>query len=204
MLLYMYICILTVLVIFCICVFQKYCAIAYFIYYLHVLCQKWWIKDVQPILVFNPSVRPVCPSHNPCSLCTSYIFLGRFFPYLVQIIISMRRCVTCNGPWPRPISSRSLNHDFAIKLLKCGKFCHVLFILSHSYVAKNNSPWGEDGSRTISMSIGQRSGSDGSLEFLWSGRGISQLFTDLQFLVHSSVISLSLGSHIMILDGWMD
>ena len=30
-------------------VIQKYCAIADFIYNLHVLCQKWWIKDVQPI-----------------------------------------------------------------------------------------------------------------------------------------------------------
>ena len=32
-----------------ICVIQKYCAIAYFIQYLHVLCQKLWIKDVQSI-----------------------------------------------------------------------------------------------------------------------------------------------------------
>ena len=32
-----------------ICVIQKYCAIAYYIYYLHVLYQRWWLKDVQSI-----------------------------------------------------------------------------------------------------------------------------------------------------------
>ena len=30
-----------------------------------------------------------------------------FFPYLVQMINSMRGCVACDDPWPWPISSRS-------------------------------------------------------------------------------------------------
>ena len=30
-----------------------------------------------------------------------------FFPYLVQMINSMRGCVACDDPWPLPISSRS-------------------------------------------------------------------------------------------------
>ena len=34
-----------------------------------------------------------------------------FFPYLVQMITSMRRCVTCDDLWPWPISSRSLDLD---------------------------------------------------------------------------------------------
>ena len=33
--------------------------------------------------------------------------LDGFFPYLAQIITSMRGCVSYNDPWPWPISSRS-------------------------------------------------------------------------------------------------
>ena len=35
--------------------------------------------------------------------------LDGFFPYLVQIITSMRRCVACDDLWPGPISSRSFD-----------------------------------------------------------------------------------------------
>ena len=34
-----------------------------------------------------------------------------FFPYLVQMIASMRRCVACDDLWPWPISSRSFDLD---------------------------------------------------------------------------------------------
>ena len=34
-----------------------------------------------------------------------------FFPYLVQMINSMRGCVACDDPWPWPISSRSFDLD---------------------------------------------------------------------------------------------
>ena len=34
-----------------------------------------------------------------------------FFPYLVQMINSMRGCVTCDDPWPWLISSRSFGLD---------------------------------------------------------------------------------------------
>ena len=34
-----------------------------------------------------------------------------FFPYLVQMINSMRGCVACDDLWPWPISSRSFNLD---------------------------------------------------------------------------------------------
>ena len=34
-----------------------------------------------------------------------------FFPYLAQMINSMRVCVACDEPWPWPISSRSFGHD---------------------------------------------------------------------------------------------
>ena len=38
--------------------------------------------------------------------------LDGFFPYLTQMITSMRRCVACGDLWPWPISSRSLDLDF--------------------------------------------------------------------------------------------
>ena len=34
-----------------------------------------------------------------------------FFPYLVKMITSMRRCVACDDLWPWPISSRSFDLD---------------------------------------------------------------------------------------------
>ena len=34
-----------------------------------------------------------------------------FFPYLVQMITGMRRCVACDDLWPWPISSRSIDLD---------------------------------------------------------------------------------------------
>ena len=37
--------------------------------------------------------------------------LDGFFPYLVQMITSIRRCVPCDDLWPWPISSRSFNLD---------------------------------------------------------------------------------------------
>ena len=38
--------------------------------------------------------------------------LDGFFPYLIQMITSMRRCVACDDLWPWPISSRSFDLDF--------------------------------------------------------------------------------------------
>ena len=41
------------------------------------------------------------------TLKTKSTFLDGFFPYLAQMITSMRGCVAYNDPWPWPISSRS-------------------------------------------------------------------------------------------------
>ena len=63
-------------------------------------------------------IHPVCLSVCP-SVCllpfrvrpvTSTVQDG-FFPYLVQMINSMRGCVTCDDLWPWPISSRSFGLD---------------------------------------------------------------------------------------------
>ena len=59
---------------------------------------------------FTPSVRPsVCPACRVRSV-TSTVLDG-FFPYLIQMITSMRRCVACDDLWPWPISSRSFGLD---------------------------------------------------------------------------------------------
>ena len=61
-----------------------------------------------------------CPVHS-----TAHTVLDGFFPYLAQMITSMRWCVACSGLWPWPVSSRSFSHDFAIKLLIYGTSCRV-------------------------------------------------------------------------------
>ena len=52
----------------------------------------------------------VCPLTFHVSPVTSAVQDG-FFPYLVQMINSMRVCVACDDPWPWPISSRSFSLD---------------------------------------------------------------------------------------------
>ena len=53
------------------------------------------------------SVCPLTFSCPPCSIYSSWWF----FPYLVQMINSMRGCVACDDLWPWPISSRSFGLD---------------------------------------------------------------------------------------------
>ena len=59
----------------------------------------------------SPSVRlSVCPLTFGVRPVASTV-QGGFFPYLVQMINSMRGCVACDDPWPWPISSRSFGLD---------------------------------------------------------------------------------------------
>ena len=48
--------------------------------------------------------------NHVCSVASTV--LDGFFPYLVQMITSMRRCVAFDYLWPWPISSRSFDLDF--------------------------------------------------------------------------------------------
>ena len=61
------------------------------------------------------SVRlSVCLSVCPLTFCVRPVAStvpDGFFPYLVQMITSMRRCVACDDLWPWPISSRSFDLD---------------------------------------------------------------------------------------------
>ena len=62
----------------------------------------YWFHSVRQ------SVRPsVCPACSVRSVACRV--LDRFFPYLIQMITSMRRC---DDLWPWPISSRSFDLDF--------------------------------------------------------------------------------------------
>ena len=45
------------------------------------------------------------------SITYTYTVPDRFFPYLAQMITSMRGCVARNDLWPWPISSRSFSHS---------------------------------------------------------------------------------------------
>ena len=73
----------------------------------------YWIHPVS--LSVRPSVRlsvclSVCPLTFRVRPVASTVQDG-FFPYLVQMITSMRRCVACDDLWPWPISSRSFDLD---------------------------------------------------------------------------------------------
>ena len=48
-----------------------------------------------------------------------------FFPYIPQMITTMRRCTVLNDLGPGPISSKSFSYDSAIKLLKYGTPCRL-------------------------------------------------------------------------------
>ena len=83
-------------------------------YQLSVLLYPTCNKVVGGYIGFTPSIRPsVRPSVRPASHVRSVASTVQdgFFPYLVQMINSMRGCVTCDDPWPWPISSRSFGLD---------------------------------------------------------------------------------------------
>ena len=60
-------------------------------------------------------------------------FFNEFFPYLVQMIISMRGCVGHNDLWPWPIYSRLSECDLAY-------FMDYVYI----YIWHKHYPWGDD------------------------------------------------------------
>ena len=73
----------------------------------------YWIQPV--CLSVCLSVRlSVCLSVCPLTFCVRPVAStvpDGFFPYLVQMITSMRRCVAWDDLWPWPISSRSFDLD---------------------------------------------------------------------------------------------
>ena len=66
------------------------------VYWIHPVC----LSVRLPVCLLTFRVRPVASTVQ-----------GGFFPYLVQMINSMRGCVACDDLWPWPISSRSFSLD---------------------------------------------------------------------------------------------
>ena len=88
----------------------------------HKLCRTFqpWCPCIKTRCLFSLDFAIILPKyvtycHVRFTVCT---VLDGFFPYLAQMITSMRGCVACNDVRPWPVSSRSFSHDFAIKLLK--------------------------------------------------------------------------------------
>ena len=93
----------------------------------HVGNREWWVTKIWDLTVFSRSFNQnfaikllkYGTSHHFCS--TACRVVDGFFSCHAQMINSMRGCVMHNKLWPWPISSWSLSHDFAIKLLKYGE-----------------------------------------------------------------------------------
>ena len=70
------------------------------------MCHMWWTLTLTYIF----KVIRLDLENRVLSVASTV--LDGFFPYLVQMITSMRRCVACDDLWPWPISSRSFDLDF--------------------------------------------------------------------------------------------
>ena len=72
-------------------------------------------NDVRGDILVHPVCLSVCPPVCPLTFrvrpVASTVQNG-FFPYLVQMISSMRECVACDELWTWPISPRSFDLDF--------------------------------------------------------------------------------------------
>ena len=72
-----------------------------------------------------------------CYVCsTAHTALDEFFPYLAQMISSMRGCVACNDLWPWPILSRlfSCNSNFISRRIQYNTFhTHNISTISQMY-----------------------------------------------------------------------
>ena len=69
----------------------------------------YWIHPVCPSVCLSVCLS-VCPLTFRVRPVASTVQDG-FFPYLIQMINSIRGCVACDDLWPWPISSRSFGLD---------------------------------------------------------------------------------------------
>ena len=125
----------------------------------------------------------VCNAIWSCHVhSTAHAVLDEFFPYLAQIITSMRGCVAHNDLWPWPIFSR---------LYSCDAYLYYYIHMWHKY-----KPWEDNVSHTISRSKSQKWRSQGLLDFFVVGMGVSQKISDYYFwLAQLMACSLTLLRH---------
>ena len=85
--------------------------------------------------------------------------LDRFFPYIAQMITSMRGCVTYNDPWPWLISSRSFGlglencvcsvastvpdgfFPYLVQMITSMRMCRIWWPLTLANIFKVIRPW---------------------------------------------------------------
>ena len=107
-----------------------------------------------------------------CCVCsTACTVLDGFFPYLAQMITSIRGCFLYNDLWLWPVSSWSFNYDFAVKLLRYGTFCHVHSTACTVFGWILSLFWHKWSLAWEGVLIGQWSRSHWLFEFLQSGGG---------------------------------
>ena len=70
------------------------------VYWIHPVCLSVRLSVCPSVCPLTFLVRPVASTVQ-----------DGFFPYLVQMINSMRGCVACDDLWPWPMSSRSFGLD---------------------------------------------------------------------------------------------
>ena len=78
------------------------------VYWIHPVCLSVCLSVRQSVRL--SACLSVCPLTFPVRPVASTVQDG-FFPYLVQMINSMRGCVAYDDLWPWPISSRSIGLD---------------------------------------------------------------------------------------------
>ena len=99
--------------------------IAFVVWYMFYGCMEiaailWKALYYIPRILVSPrpSVCPTCRIHS-----VTPRVLDKFFSYYTQMITSIKGCVSYNDLWNWPMPSRSIRHDFAMKLLKKFTFC---------------------------------------------------------------------------------
>ena len=110
----------------------------------HIFSRSFSHDFAIELLKYSTSCRAACTD------------LDRFFPYMAQMITSMRGCIACNEHWWWPISSRLFT-------------CDIAYFMDYINMCHKYNPWGNDVSHAVSKSIGQRSRSHGLFKFLRSG-----------------------------------
>ena len=103
---------------------------------------KWslLLEGVSRVMFFSESGNlnfwPIFKIFRPWPWKNKSTVLDGFFPYLVQMITSMRRCVTCDDLWPWLISSRSFDRVMCQVYNKILKF--KIFANFSAFTLKKN------------------------------------------------------------------
>ena len=96
-------------------VYQQFHSVSF----ISLLIKSWLFfytprNEVRGVYWIHPVCLSVCLSVCPLTFCVRPVAStvpDGFYPYLVQMITSIRRCIACDDLWPWPISSRSFDLD---------------------------------------------------------------------------------------------